>query len=81
MMKVALAFDYRRGALEMKGSSPRHRGNSIWMDAALFETAGTPTAVFGPTGAGLHAEKEWFDLDCLKILARILLATVEAFCE
>ena len=63
------------------GHSPQLTGKPFWMDAALLQAAGIPTAVFGPSGAGLHAEVEWVELSSLETLARTLLATAEAFCS
>jgi acetylornithine deacetylase len=51
-----------------------------WTDAALFAAAGIPTVVFGPGGAGAHAESEWVDLEDVQRAAEILLATVTEFC-
>lgn len=33
-----------------------------WMEAPLFEAAGIPALVCGPSGGGLHAIDEWVDL-------------------
>jgi acetylornithine deacetylase len=55
-------------------------GVPYWTDAALFAAAGIPTVVFGPGGAGAHAESEWVDLEDVQRAAEILLATVTEFC-
>jgi acetylornithine deacetylase len=64
----------------MLGERPEMVGVPFWTDAALFSAAGTPSVVFGPRGAGAHAEVEWVDLDDLDRLAQILLSTARAFC-
>jgi acetylornithine deacetylase len=51
-----------------------------WMDSALLATAGIPTVIFGPGGAGAHATVEWSDLAQLRQCAEILLATIMEFC-
>ena len=62
------------------GRPPDLAGAPFWTDAALLSAAGIPTVVFGPGGAGAHAEVEWVDLDDLAKLAQILLATATAYC-
>ncbi len=53
---------------------------AAWMDAALLSSAGIPTVVFGPGGAGAHAVIEWADLDQLAQCSQILLDTIKEFC-
>jgi acetylornithine deacetylase len=67
-------------AARVLGSAPEVVGVPFWTDAALFAAAGIPTVVFGPGGAGAHAETEWVDLDDVERTREILLATVAAFC-
>jgi acetylornithine deacetylase len=55
-------------------------GSFGWMDSALLATAGIPTVIFGPGGAGAHAIVEWADLDQLRQCSEILLATSIEFC-
>lgn len=55
-------------------------GATFWMDAALLGAAGIPTAVFGPRGAGLHADVEWVDLASVQACADVLVATARSFC-
>ncbi len=56
-------------------------GVPYWTDAATLAAAGIPTVLFGPTGAGAHAEEEWVDLASVKACAEIYLATAQAFCQ
>ena len=55
-------------------------GATFWMDAALLGAAGIPTAIFGPRGAGLHANIEWVDLASVQACADVLAATARSFC-
>ncbi len=55
-------------------------GTTFWTDAALLGYAGIPTVLFGPAGAGLHADEEWADLPSVEACATVLLATARAFC-
>ncbi len=55
-------------------------GTTFWTDAALLGYAGIPTVLFGPAGAGLHADEEWVDLPSVEACATVLLATARAFC-
>jgi acetylornithine deacetylase len=52
----------RRALLAALDAPPREVGGWGWMDAALFDAAGIPTIVYGPTGEGAHAAVEWVDL-------------------
>jgi acetylornithine deacetylase len=68
-------------ATPVLGRRPDASGVAFWTDAALFSAAGIPSVVFGPGGAGAHADVEWVDLGDLARLAEILLATAGAFCS
>jgi acetylornithine deacetylase len=41
------------------GGSPRRVGMTFWTDAAILGSAGIPTVLFGPGGAGLHSTEEY----------------------
>jgi acetylornithine deacetylase len=56
-------------------------GVPYWTDAATLAAAGIPTVLFGPTGAGAHAEEESVDLASVKACAEIYLATAQTFCQ
>lgn len=56
-------------------------GVSFWTDAALLASAGIPTVVFGPIGAGAHAVEEWVDLQSVEQAALIYAQTAAAFCQ
>jgi len=56
-------------------------GVPYWTDAATLAAAGIPTVLFGPTGAGAHAEEEWVDLRTVRECAEIYLAVAQTFCR
>jgi acetylornithine deacetylase len=70
----------RERATAALGEPPPLTGAGGWMDSALLAAAGVPTVVFGPAGAGAHADVEWVDLSSLERCYEILLETVRAFC-
>ena len=41
------------------GCSAKRVGMTFWTDAAILGSAGTPTVLFGPGGAGLHSIEEY----------------------
>ena len=50
-------------------------GVPFWTDAALLHGAGIPAVLFGPSGAGAHADEEWVDLPSVEACANIYLQT------
>jgi acetylornithine deacetylase len=68
-------------AARVRGISPRHIGQTFWMDSALLAAAGVETVVIGPIGAGAHADEEWVDLQSLVDLAQILAETALNYCR
>jgi acetylornithine deacetylase len=67
-------------ATKTLGEKPAVIGTAFWTDAGLLAAAGIPTVVFGPGGAGAHADVEWVDLDEVLKCAEVLLATAADFC-
>jgi len=63
------------------GRPPARIGKSGWMDSALLSDAGADTVVFGPTGAGLHTEEEWVDLDSVVRTAAVLAEVAVGYCQ
>ena len=57
------------------GETPIHTGQSFWTDAAILADAGIETVLIGPTGAGLHSEVEWVDIQSVLDLSEILAGT------
>ena len=45
------------------GCAPRRVGMTFWTDAAILGSAGIPTVLFGPGGAGLHSREEYVLID------------------
>jgi len=70
-----------KAATRVRGVSPRHIGQTFWMDSALLAAAGVETVVIGPIGAGAHADEEWVDLQSLVELAQILAEAALYYCR
>jgi acetylornithine deacetylase len=68
-------------ATDVLGTAPVFAGESGWMDSAILSAAGIPTVIFGPDGAGAHADVEWVDLISLEQCRQIYVATARAFCR
>jgi acetylornithine deacetylase len=55
---------------------------SFWTDAAIFGSAGIPTVVYGPGGAGLHSVEEYVRIDevltCRDVLIDLALRMTHA---
>ena len=67
-------------AAKVLGRRPESFGAPYWTDAGLLAEAGIPTAIFGPSGEGLHSDVEWVSLESLESLADILTDTAKTFC-
>jgi acetylornithine deacetylase len=65
-------------ALASEGLPAETVGMSFWTDAAVLGSAGIPTVLFGPGGAGLHGREEYVTvadvIACRDVLARLALA-------
>jgi acetylornithine deacetylase/succinyl-diaminopimelate desuccinylase-like protein len=70
----------RRHATAVLGATPETVGVSFWADSVLLAAAGIPTVVFGPTGAGLHTEVEWVDVESLEQCVEIYGAVAAEIC-
>ena len=55
-------------------------GTSFWTDAAILGRAGTPAALFGPTGAGLHSPEEYVETDSVLTCRDVLVELIRTFC-
>lgn len=51
-------------------------GLNAWTDAALLQSAGIPTVLFGPHGGNYHAADEWVSIPDVVASAEILRRTV-----
>lgn len=70
-----------RGAAEgLLGRPLAPGGVSYWADSATLSSAGIPTVLFGPLGAGAHAVEEWVDLASVERCAEVYLETARRFC-
>jgi len=65
-------------AVRARIGEPRIEGVSFWTDAAILGAAGTPTALFGPRGAGLHSNEEHVVIDDLSACADVLRLWLES---
>jgi acetylornithine deacetylase len=65
---------------ERLGRPARFVGDTPWMDSALTSAAGIETVVFGPGGAGAHADEEWVDVESMVRCADVLAATAVRYC-
>lgn len=65
---------------QAKGGPVRMTGAGSWMDSAFLASAGIPTVIFGPDGAGAHADVEWVDLLSAEKAANALYAIAREFC-
>ncbi len=50
-----------------------------WMEAPLFQNAGIPAVVCGPSGGGLHAVDEWVDLRQVRAYPQALVTAFRGF--
>lgn len=66
-------------AVGAEGLDRTPTGMTFWTDAAILASAGIPSVLFGPSGAGLHSVEEWVDLDSVLACQRVLVKTVAAF--
>lgn len=54
-------------------------GMSFWTDAAILASAGIPSVLFGPGGAGLHSIEEYVNIDDVLVCRDVLAETVTSF--
>ncbi len=69
-----------RAALDALGAETPVIGVPYWAESAIFAAAGIPTVIFGPGGAGAHADVEWVDLAQLDRCVAALGEVVDSFC-
>jgi acetylornithine deacetylase len=79
--EAAIVQTVARAAENVRGAAPGYIGDTPWMDAALLQAAGVETVVFGPAGAGAHADEEWVELHSVFQLAEILTAAALDYCR
>jgi len=54
-------------------------GMTFWTDAAILGSAGIPTVLFGPGGAGLHSTEEYVLIEDVCRCRDALVELVRAF--
>lgn len=57
---------------QVNGVRSQITGLNAWTDAALFQSAGIPTVLFGPHGGNYHAADEWVSISDVVATAEIL---------
>lgn len=65
---------------EQFGNPAELNGGFGWMDSALTAAAGIQTVIFGPDGAGAHADEEWVDLESAQACREIYAAHARLWC-
>jgi acetylornithine deacetylase len=75
-----IAAAVQTAATKVLGRPASIAGVPFWTDAALLTEAGTPAVLFGPSGAGAHADEEWVDLESVQACAEVYLQTAIEFC-
>ena len=77
---AAIVQAVRNRATTLLKREPAVEGAGGWMDSALLSAAGIPTVIFGPLGAGAHADIEWVDLDHAATCVEVYTGAVKVFC-
>ena len=60
-------------SLRRAGRASDPTGMSFWTDAAILASAGIPSVLFGPGGAGLHSTVEYVNLDDVYVCRDVLV--------
>ena len=76
-MRMEWSFDPEGHPLEGTHDGRFHA--PYWMEAPLWQAAGIPALVCGPSGGGLHAADEWVDLRQVQRYAVAVTSAVEAW--
>ncbi|HKW05949.1 MAG TPA: M20/M25/M40 family metallo-hydrolase, partial [Candidatus Dormibacteraeota bacterium] len=67
-------------AMSEAAGHPQQIGVAYWMDMALMNAAGIPTAAFGPSGEGEHADVEWVDLAASETCVSVYAKAAQSVC-
>ena len=67
--------------LDRLADHPPLIGVAYWMDMALMNAAGIPTAAFGPSGEGEHADVEWVDVESVRRCVDVYTIAAESLCS
>jgi acetylornithine deacetylase len=68
------------GAAASVGARSAKVGMSFWTDAAVLGSAGIPSVLFGPGGAGLHSREEYVTTEDVVTCRDALSRLIEAWC-
>lgn len=66
--------------LQGRGLNATPTGMSFWTDAAVLASAGIPSVIFGPGGAGLHSTEEYVTLADVETCRDVLVDVTRAMC-
>lgn len=70
---------FRKVVADNLGKDPDFSYNPGASDARFFAENNLPAVVCGPTGDGIHADKEWVDLEFLVIYTKIIYQYLQSF--
>ncbi|RMY97241.1 hypothetical protein D0862_08163 [Hortaea werneckii] len=54
---------------------------AYWTDCALIAEKGIPALLWGPIGEGLHAKREWADINSIRTVTDALTSIAASFCK
>jgi len=70
----------RAAVEEVLGEEARLCGQGGWMDSSILGASGAEAIVLGPSGGGLHTDREWVDIDSVVDLAEIFARIAITYC-
>lgn len=76
-----LAAAVQAAAAAVRGCEPPVVGVPFWTDAAFVREQGADTVVYGPAGAGAHADEEWVELESVFDCAEVFLRVALGYCD
>ncbi len=77
--RAAVVRSVHDAAASVAGSRPPEIGVGYWTDAAVFASAGIPSVIYGPSGAGAHEAVEWVDVASVVRCAEVYLEAARRF--
>ena len=77
--RAAVVRAVRDAAAAVAGSAPPEVGVGYWTDAAVFASAGIPSVIYGPSGAGAHEAVEWVDAASVVRCAEVYFEAARRF--
>ena len=76
---AAVVRSVQDAAAAVAKSRPRETGVGYWTDAAIFASAGIPSVIYGPSGAGAHEAVEWVDAASVVRCAEVFFHAAQRF--